>query len=85
MKYSMQDFKTAVELLMRHKDLKSVTVFSNPLKPFEGRVRGTIKRKANQIILTFSKPNSHEQEHIRKVRKSRLLLPKVLMRYSHKK
>lgn len=82
--YSMQDFKIAVELLMRHKDLKSVTVFVNPLNPKKGRIRGTRKGK-DQIVLTYGRLNYAEKEHVRKTLKARLLLPKQLLRFKPKK
>ena len=83
-KYSMQDFKIATELLLRMENLKSVTVFVDPLNPKKGRVRGTRKGK-DQIVLTYGRLNYAEQEHVRKTLKARLLLPKQLFRYKHKK
>lgn len=78
-KFALSDFTLAIELIMRHRDFKTVTVFCSPLKNVKKRVRASWQHKRNKydtgntILVTIGKPNYKEREFLKQCKKAKCL------------
>ncbi len=84
MKIPLEDFKNAIEIIIRDEKLKSVTIFCNPLSDVRQRVRATRKVK-NEILITFGKPNYAEREFLKICKKAKAKPRKTWLKYFPKK
>lgn len=83
-KFALKDFTSAIELLLRDKELVSVTIFCSPLSKITQRVRAT--RKLNdQILVTFGKPNFQEREFIKSCKKAKTTPRRSWLHFKSKK
>lgn len=65
-----KDFTDALEVALRGDALKTVTLFCSPLSNSKTRVRVT-KKCANELIITFGKPNFKEREYLKLCKKAK--------------
>lgn len=87
-KFTMKDFKDAIEVFMRFRDDEpdaySVTLFCAPLENVGQRIRVTKKGK-DSCILTFGRPNYREREFLKLCKKAKAKPRRVWFNYKKKK
>lgn len=70
-KFNLKDFNECFEVILRDKQVKTVTLFCSPLSNITQRIRMTRRKKSDhEITVTFGKPNYAEREFIRICKKS---------------
>ena len=82
MKYSLKDFVSGIEIILRDPEIKSVTTFCPPLRDVKERVRVTRKCK-NELLVTYGKPNYLERVYLSACKRDSLIPKMVLIK--HKK
>ena len=83
MKYSRSDFVVGIENIMDDSDIRSVTVFCNPLNNVKNRIRFT-RRDQESFIVTYGKPNYREREFLKLCKKAKTKPRKVWFHFFKK-
>ena len=80
MKYTRQDFAIGIEHIMDDPELRSVTVFCDPLLDVKQRIRMT-RRGKDSFIVTYGKPNYGEREFLKLCKKAKTKPRKVRLQF----
>lgn len=78
-KFALRDFTDGIDAAMRApKEIRTVSVFCNPLRDVKQRVRVSWRGK-NELLVTFGKPNYAEREFLRKCKRAKCLPRRIYM------
>jgi hypothetical protein len=69
-KWALKDFVDGIEAALRHPDVKTATVFCEPLSDVKQRVRVT-RRQKGELVVTFGRPNYAEREFLKLCRRAK--------------